>query len=82
MLHEGFAEVIALYLIATVRLKKRQLGLIFDAFGYNFEIQVLCHTDYGCRDSRIVGTLRDIPDERTVYFQLADWELLQVASEE
>ena len=79
MRNDGFAEIVALRLVAGMRLEECHLFFCFRAFGDNALLQTFSHGDYRTNDRGVVRVCGDVAHEGLVDLQGIDRKLFQVA---
>ena len=68
---KGASEKITLVCVATQLLQKDALGLGFNAFGDDRQIQTPCQCDHHLCQGRIAGVDHNVFDKALIYLQLA-----------
>ena len=79
MRNDGFAELVALCLVAAMCLKECYLSFCFRAFGDNALPQAFSHGDHRADDRAVVRVCGDVTYEGLVDLQGIDRKLFQVA---
>ena len=79
MRNDGFAEIVALRLVAGMRLEECYLSFCFRAFGDNALPQAFSHGDHRADDRGVVRVCGDVTYEGLVDLQGIDRKLFQVA---
>src|SRR6202521_160938 len=79
MRNYGFAEIVALCLVAAMCLKECYLSFCFHAFGDNALPETLSHGDHRTNDCGVVRVCVDVTYEGLVDLQGIDRKLFQVA---
>lgn len=73
---KGLGEQVALDLVASLLAQEPLLRLRLHALGDNGKVQGLAERDDRVGDSAVVGIDREIANERAIYLDCIDWELL------
>src|ERR1700693_3700827 len=74
---DGFAEVVALDLVANMLSKEPILFRRFNPFSDDRKVQRFSHSDNGLGNCIIFGVLGNLADERAIYLQYVNREPLE-----